>query len=294
MEEAGSGVIVQLDGRYYVLTNRHVISGSGSSDGIRIQLADGRGIKPLQTWVDPDTDVGAISIAAPDLAAAPIGDSDKLEIGDFVLAVGSPFGLQHSVTYGIISARGRHDLNPGGPAETAIRLQDFLQTDAAINPGNSGGPLINLRGEVIGINTAIVTRSGGSEGVGFAIPINMYMAVARQLIAHGKASYAYLGVTLDQDFGSLAAKELGLPGAIGARVSTLARDSPAIASNLQAGDVILQFNNTPVENDVHLVNLVNLSEAGTEVSLVVYRKGQTQVVRVRLGDRAKYAAQLGK
>lgn len=293
VEEAGSGVIVQLDNRYYVLTNRHVIDNSNTAN-IRVRLADGRQLHPLQVWVDPDTDIGAMSLSAPDLQAAPIGDSDKMEIGDFVLAVGSPFGLRQSVTFGIISAKGRHDLNLGSAGDTAIRLQDFLQTDAAINPGNSGGPLINLRGEVIGINTAIASNSGGSEGVGFAIPINMYMTVARQLVARGKVSHAYLGVTLDQNFGPAVAAELGLPRAIGARVIGLAKDSPALQAQIQNDDVILQFNNTPVEDDAHLVNLVNLTEVGTDVSLMVYRNRQTHVVHVRLGDRSLQSAQNDK
>ncbi len=283
-EEAGAGVIVQLDKRFYVLTNRHVIDGF-SPASIRIRLADGREIHPLQIWVDPDTDIGAMSITASDLVAAPIGDSDKMEVGDFVLAVGSPFGLKRSVTFGIISAKGRRDLLLGNSGDSSIRLQDFLQTDAAINPGNSGGPLINLRGEVIGINTAIASNSGGSEGVGFAIPINMYMLVARQLISQGKASRAYLGVTLDQSFGQDAATELGLTRAIGAHVIAVAEQSPAATAHLQKDDVILQFNNTPVDDDVHLVNLVNLAAVGSDASLLVFRNRKTETVRVRLASR---------
>src|SRR6185503_4020578 len=148
-----------------------------------------------------------MSVAAPGLVPARLGDSGKLEIGDFVLAVGSPFGLSHSVTYGIISAMGRRDLELG---DDGVPYQDFLQTDAAINPGNSGGPLLNLRGEVIGINTAIASNSGGNEGIGFTIPINMTMYVARQLIDRGSVAHAYLGVRLDMNFGPEAAAKLGL------------------------------------------------------------------------------------
>lgn len=284
VEEAGSGVIVLLGGKYYVLTNRHVIDGASPS-GIRITLSDGREIQPTRIWTDPETDVGVMSITEVDLAAAPVGDSQRMEIGDFVLAVGSPFGLSHSVTYGIISAKGRRDLELG---DSGVRLQDFLQTDAAINPGNSGGPLINLRGEVIGINTAIASNSGGSEGIGFAIPINMYMVVARQLIEHGKVSRAFLGVTLDRDFGPAVAAELGLPRPLGARIVELTENSPAAAARLQAGDVILQFEKIPVEDDAHLVNLVNLTEVGKEVSLLVYRDRQTRVVKVRVGNRGDF------
>ncbi|NUQ64926.1 MAG: trypsin-like peptidase domain-containing protein [Pirellulales bacterium] len=284
IEEAGSGVIVEIGGKHYILTNRHVIDGATTA-GIRIRLADGRQIRPSGILVDPETDTGVMAVSAPDLVAAPIGDSDRMEIGDFVLALGSPFGLSHSVTYGIISAKGRRDLELG---DSGVRLQDFLQTDAAINPGNSGGPLINLRGEVIGINTAIASNSGGSEGIGFSIPINMFMVVARQLVERGQVTRAFLGVTLDRDFGPAVAAELGLPRPIGARIIDLTEKSPAAIANLQRGDVILQFNSVPVEDDAHLVNLVNLTEVGKEVSLLVYRDRQTQVVKVRVGDRGAF------
>ena len=289
VEEAGSGVIVQLDQRYYVLTNRHVIGNSNRED-IRIRLADGRQLQPQETWVDRDTDIGVMAIRAPDLVASPLGDSDQLEIGDFVLAVGSPFGLQQSVTYGIISAKRRHDLPFEVTSESSIKLQNFLQTDAAINPGNSGGPLINLRGEVIGINTAIASNSGGSEGIGFAIPINMFMFFARQMIAHGRVTQAYLGVTLDPHFNAVAAAELGLPRVIGARVQKLEENSPAALANLQVGDVIVQFNETPVEDDAHLVSLIRMTEVGTEVALTVYRDRQPQLTRVRLASHTNTVA----
>ena len=205
-EEAGSGVMIELDGDFYVLTNRHVIT-NATMDHIRIRLSDGRYLTPLRVWEDPDTDVGVIKVQESDLVAARIGNSDLIEIGDFVLAVGSPFGLSHSVSYGIISAKGRRDLELGSDD---VRLQDFLQTDAAINPGNSGGPLLNLRGEVIGINTAIASNSGGNEGVSFSIPIKLVMFVARQLIARGEVSHAYLGVQLDNEFNLDKALGLGL------------------------------------------------------------------------------------
>ena len=284
IEEAGSGVIVEVGANLYILTNRHVIDGAEAS-GIRITLADGRQIRPQRTLVDPETDTGVLVVSAPDLVAAPVGDSDEMEIGDFVLAVGSPFGLSHSVTYGIISAKGRRDLELG---DSGVRLRDFLQTDAAINPGNSGGPLINLRGEVIGINTAIASNSGGSEGIGFSIPINMFMAVAKQLIDQGKVTRAFLGVTLDRDFGPAMAAELGLPRPLGARIIDLTENSPAATADLRRGDVILQFNSISVEDDAHLVNLVNLTEVGKEVSLLVFRERQTKVVKVRVGNRVDF------
>ena len=180
IEEAGSGIIIELNHEYFVITNRHVIAQT-SLENIKVRLNDGRFLQPLKTWTDPDTDVAVIRIRGDNLPAAHLGNSDELEIGEFVVAVGSPFGLSHSVTHGIISAKGRRDLELGSEA---VRLQDFLQTDAAINPGNSGGPLLNMRGEVIGINTAIASNSGGNEGVSFAIPIKLVMFVAQQLIVH--------------------------------------------------------------------------------------------------------------
>ncbi|MEN6498635.1 MAG: trypsin-like peptidase domain-containing protein [Thermoguttaceae bacterium] len=284
VEEAGSGVIIQLKGKIYILTSRHLINGA-TPGNISIRLADGRRIHPTKAWEDAETDVAVMAVSAPDLITAPLGDSDKLDIGDFVLAVGSPFGLSHSVTYGIISAKGRRELDLG---DSGVRLQDFLQTDAAINPGNSGGPLINLRGEVIGINTAIASNSGGNEGIGFAIPIKMFMVVVEQLIENGKASRAFLGVTLDQGFGAASASELGLPRPIGARVTQVTPDSPAMTAGLQVGDVILQFTNTPIEDDSHLVNMVNLTEIGKEVSLTVYRTRKTFQVKVAVGDRSRF------
>jgi S1-C subfamily serine protease len=169
VEEAGSGVVVELKDKYYVLTNRHVIRDAQLAD-IKILFADDRTISPTKVWSDADTDIAVMAVSLPKLIPARVGNSDHVEVGDFVLAVGSPFGLSHSVTYGIISAKGRRELELG---DGGVRYQDFLQTDAAINPGNSGGPLIDLRGEVIGINTAIASQSGGNEGIGFSIPINM-------------------------------------------------------------------------------------------------------------------------
>lgn len=158
-EEAGSGVIIELDGGMYVITNRHVVD-DASLNHVKIKLSDGRVLRPTNKWEDLETDIAVLAISGKNLVAARIGDSDDIDIGDFVLAVGSPFGLSHSVTFGIIGAKGRRDLELG---DGSIRYQDFFQTDAAINPGNSGGPLLNLRGEVIGINTAIASSSGGSE-----------------------------------------------------------------------------------------------------------------------------------
>jgi len=283
-QEEGSGVVVELGGKFYVLTNRHVVRGT-QPQRIKLNLYDGRQIHPTNLWSDPDSDIGVLAVDAPDLVAAEVGDSDRMEIGDFVLAVGSPFGLSHSVTFGIISAKGRRDLKlPHG----AVRFQDFIQTDAAINPGNSGGPLINLRGEVIGINTAIASNSGGNEGIGFAIPANMFMFVARQLVERGAVRRAFLGVNLDAKFDLEKASEAGLPYPVGARVSSVTAGAPAEKAKVKTGDIILEFNRVRVEDDGHLINLVGMIEVGKTVPMVVLRDGKTVSLEITVGDRGKY------
>jgi serine protease Do len=284
IEEAGSGVIVDVGGKLYVITNRHVIRDAplGSVD---IGLSDGRRIHPTKVWSDRDTDIAVMSVDVTGVVGARVGDSDKVEIGDFVLAVGSPFGLSHSITYGIISAKGRRDLELG---DGAVRFQDFMQTDAAINPGNSGGPLISLRGEVIGINTAIASQSGGNEGIGFSIPINMVMVVAKQLVEKGTVSRAFLGVTLDSKFTPEAAERLGMPRRIGAHIIRVTPGSPAEQAQLQVGDVVLQFNGVGIENDSHLVNVISLTKIGSEVPIIVFREGKTLNVKTTVGDLEAY------
>jgi serine protease Do len=286
IEEAGSGTIFQLADKFYILTNRHVIR-SASEANIHIKLSDGRQIIPNKVWSDAGTDVAVLAVAAPHVLPARIGDSDKVDIGDFVLAVGSPFGLSHTVTFGIISAKGRRDLELG---DERIQFQDFLQTDAAINPGNSGGPLLNLRGEVVGMNTAIATSSGGSEGIGFTIPINMAMSIARQLIEHGSVVRAFLGVTLDPSFNEQVAASLGLPQVEGSHVTAVTPRSPAEAAKLQVDDVILEFNGVPIDNDAHLVNLVSLTDVGKAVPIVVFRDRKLVRLTVKVGDRATFDA----
>lgn len=284
VEEAGSGVVIRHGTGYYVLTNRHVINDSLLGQ-IKIKLADGRIIHPKQVWTDRGTDVAIMEVDVENLVPARLGDSDQLEIGDFVLAVGSPFGLSHSVTYGIISAKGRRDLKLG---DGSVKYQNFLQTDAAINPGNSGGPLLNLRGEVIGINTAIASSSGGSEGIGFSIPIKMVMTIASQLIEQGNVVRAYLGVRLDARFDAQRATAAGLSRPTGALVSAVTPDSPAAKADLRQGDVVLRVNNVTVEDDAHLVNLVSLTAVGETISLVVFRKGATLAVKVRVEKREDF------
>ncbi len=284
IEEAGSGVIIQHQDKFYVLTNRHVIKNS-ALNMIRIKLADGRQIYPTKVWSDIGTDVAVMSVAAPSLTAARLGDSSKLDIGDFVLAVGSPFGLSHSVTFGIISAKGRRDLQLG---DDGVRFQDFLQTDAAINPGNSGGPLMNLRGEVVGINTAIASSSGGNEGIGFSIPINLVMLIATQLVERGSVSRAYLGVRLDSKFGLETATRLGLPRLYGASVIGITPKSPAEIADLRAGDVILEFDGARIDDDNHLINRVSLTPVGHEVDVLLFRDGKSVSVKVKVGDRQQF------
>jgi len=280
-DEAGSGFVVNMnDGASWVLTNRHVIRGSGLSD-ILMRTSDGREFHPLQVISDANTDVAVLRVSANDLPPSRMGDSDKVQIGDFVIAIGSPFGLSHSVTFGILSAKGRRDLSLG---EQKIDLQDFFQTDAAINPGNSGGPLLNLRGEVVAMNTAIASSSGGSEGIGFAIPINMARQVAQQLVKHGKLRRGYLGVTLDPDFTANKRSTHRFTARGGALVKNVRGSSPAEVANMQRGDIIVQFNGHSIDNDDHLVARVGLTPIGSSIPLIIYRDGKRYRTEVMLTD----------
>jgi serine protease Do len=287
VEELGSGVIIHWKDQYYVLTNRHVVRNS-APESIKINLADGRRIYPTKVWGDAEFDVGVLAISAPNLTPADLGDSDQLEIGDFVLAVGSPFGLTHSVTYGIISGKGRRNLKLGPNDSGKEMIQDFLQTDAAINPGNSGGPLVNLHGEVVGINTCIASNSDSNEGIGFAIPTNLFMFVARQLIETGKVTRAYIGVKLTSNFGPNTAAEIGLPRPMGAHINAITPMSPAALAKLQPGDVILEFNHIPIEDHLHLINVVSVTPLGKPVPMLIYRDRQTLTLSIEVDDRDKY------
>lgn len=280
-DEAGSGVVISAGGDTWVLTNRHVIVGAKPQE-ILLRTSDGREMSPTRVLSDASTDVALLKLDESDLPAARLGDSVQVEIGDFVIAIGSPFGLAHSVTFGIISAKGRRDLSLGSQR---IDLQDFFQTDAAINPGNSGGPLLNLRGEVVAINTAIASSSGGSEGIGFAIPINMAIRVADELIRHGKLRRGYLGVTLDPDFSAAKLDAPGIRAAGGALVKNVRPGSPAEVARLRRGDIIVEFAGTPVESDDHLVARVGLTAIGESVPMIIVRDGKryrTEVVLTSL------------
>ncbi|MEM6330133.1 MAG: trypsin-like peptidase domain-containing protein [Planctomycetota bacterium] len=288
--EAGSGVIVSFAGgdgardrqpRNYVLTNRHVIKNSGEPY-IRIQLADGRVIRPTRVWDDPYTDVAVLAVDAAGLTPARLGDSDAVEIGEWVLAVGSPFGLSQSVTRGIISAKGRYNLELG---DGEVRYQNFLQTDAAINPGNSGGPLINMRGEVIGLNTAIASESGGNEGIGFSIPGNIAARIAEELTRTGRVRRGFLGVKLDGLFDDKRALAAGLPRLVGTRIKGVEPGSPAERAALQPNDVILSYGGVRVEDDMHLISLVKLTEIGKRVEMVIFRGGEPLQMQVQIAGQ---------
>lgn len=279
VEEAGSGVLVQYRSKDYVLTNRHVIKHS-QEDLIWLELNDGRQLQPTRIWSDVETDIAVMSVEAKNLLPARIGNSNEAEIGDIVLAFGSPFNLRRSVTRGIISAKGRSNLDLG---DGEVVYQKFLQTDAAINPGNSGGPLANLCGEVIGLNTAIASNSGGNEGIGFSIPVNVAVRIMRQLIEQGRVDRGFLGVTLDGSFDSASARYVGLNQLQGARVKDITANSPAALSSLLVDDIILKFDSLEIEDDQHLINLVKRTEIGRKVELVIFRNRQMKTEYVQIG-----------
>ncbi len=269
----GSGFIVDKKG--YILTNNHVV---GGADLIEVRLFDGREFKAKIIGTDPQSDVAVIKIDVDDdLPVLPLGDSDKLQVGEWVIAVGNPFGLSESVTVGVVSAKGRNRIGIND-------YEDFIQTDAAINPGNSGGPLINIRGEAIGMNTAIFSRSGGYMGIGFAIPINMAKAVMRQLIEKGKVVRGWLGVVI-QEINEDLAKSFGLEKPEGVLVTEVADDSPAKRGGLKQGDIILQLNGQKVKDVGDLRNRIALTPPGTKVKLLVLRDGKKKLLVVKIGEK---------
>ena len=285
IEEAGSGVVIQYRGRFYVITNFHVIEDAAAAD-IEIEIG-GKFFFPKRLIHDRETDLSVLELTTKQLSPSRLGNSDNTEIGDFVVAIGSPFGLSHSVSYGIISANHRHDLDLG---PQGVRYQDFFQTDAAINPGNSGGPLINLKGEVIGINTAIASNSGGSDGIGFSIPINMAMRVVGDLIDYGRVRRGFLGVALDSRYNYTKAASLGLDKAYGALVTSVTPDSPAFNSQFQVGDVILEYDGRQVQSDSQLVTKVSLTKVNRSVPVKLFRGGRYHTVNVVIRDRKGFAS----
>ncbi len=270
-EGLGSGVIVSEDG--YIITNAHVVNGA---DEIQVHIGDDKYDAEI-VGVDEKTDVAILKVDAEEkLTPAKLGDSDKLRIGEWVLAIGSPFQLEHTVTAGIISAKGRSRM---GIAD----YEDFIQTDAAINPGNSGGAMVDLNGEVIGINTAIVSGTGGNIGIGFAIPINLARQVMDQLITHGKVVRGWLGISIQQVTDELA-KGLGLESAQGILVGSVVPESPAEKAGIMRGDVILSVDDKEVESIEQFRNYIASSPPGKKVKLLIVQDGKRRTVNVELGE----------
>lgn len=283
VEETGSGVIMRNPRTpgVFVVTNRHVV-GDASLNQIQIALSDGRVITPNAKLEDAESDLAVLRIEDPGIEPAQFGDSDNIDIGHFVLAMGSPFGLTQSVTLGIVSAKARRSL--GIPGRKLIN-QDFLQTDAAINPGNSGGPLIDLNGRVIGINTAIASQGGGNEGIGFSIPSNLVQFVVSQLLETGRVRRGFLGVALDEKFDIIAARRYALDRKYGARVSAVHERTPAAEAGLRVDDIILNFNGQDVADENDLINRVSMTPINKRVRVVVLRNGRQEIIFVTLAER---------
>jgi serine protease Do/serine protease DegQ len=278
-QSAGSGVIVDAK-QGYIITNAHVVE---NADEITVTLLDDRQIKAKVVGADKPSDVALLKIAANNLVEMPLADSSKAEVGDFVLAIGNPFALSHTVTSGIISALGRSD----GSADS---YQDFIQTDAPINPGNSGGALVDLRGQLVGINTAIFSGSGGNIGIGFAIPSNMVRAVMTQLVQYGEVKRGMLGVQLSNQFTPEIAKSLGLDNARGAWVSEVVEGGAADKAGIKAGDVITSINGKQIANSTELRNSIGLLRIGDKVELGLLRDGKPRRVTAVIGERSGASA----
>ncbi len=266
----GSGFLTTPDG--YILTNNHVV---GDSDRVYVQMLDGREYQAEIIGVDPGSDLAVIKIDDSDLPFLRLGNSGKMEVGDWVLAVGNPFGLSHTLTAGVVSAKGRSGIGLSD-------YEDFIQTDAAINPGNSGGPLVNLEGEVIGINTAIFSRSGGYMGIGFAIPIDMAKDVRDQLIEHGEVRRGRLGIYI-QNITQDLADSFELDNVEGILITQVVEKSPAEDAGLQRGDIVLEIDGDKVVNVANFRNRVSLTPPGSNVNLTISRDGVNKDVKVRIG-----------
>jgi len=260
-QSAGSGVIVDAKNGY-IVTNRHVIENASE---ITVTLLDNRHFQAKVVGSDEGTDIAVLKAAEPHLTEMPLGDSSHLEVGDWVLAIGNPFGLRHTVTVGIVSALGRTGIHPHG-------YEDFIQTDASINPGNSGGALVDLNGELIGINSAILSKDGGNIGIGFAIPVNMVKAVMQQLIAYGEVKRGIVGIKL-RDVTPETAESLQLVNARGVEISEVAPGSAADQAGIKAGDVAVSMNGVPFESAAQLRNALALLRVGQSVELRLLRNG---------------------
>jgi Do/DeqQ family serine protease len=274
----GSGVIIDAKNGY-ILTNRHVIA---DANHITVTLIDRRELEAKLVGADPEMDIAVLKVDADRLTAMPVGDSAKLKTGDFVIAMGNPFGLGQTATLGIVSALGRTGLGIEG-------YEDFIQTDASVNPGNSGGALIDLSGNLVGINTAILSRSGGNIGIGFAIPATMAMRAASQIIEFGKVQRGQIGVSI-QDVTPELAQAMQIPAYSGALVSEVMRGSPAERAGIRSGDVITKLDGEAVTSSAVLRNRVGMKRPGDTVALEVSRGGQTLDLSVTLGDRQEKAA----
>ncbi|MEO2022753.1 MAG: DegQ family serine endoprotease [Pirellulaceae bacterium] len=268
----GTGVIVSADG--YILTNNHVVRGA---DEVEVILSTDRKLKAKIVGTDKATDVAVLKVEAEGLAVARLGNSEQMEVGDWVLAMGSPFGLDQTVTAGIVSAKGRANVG-------ITDYEDFIQTDAAINPGNSGGPLVNMKGEVIGINTAIASRSGGSMGVGFAIPSDMVRRIMESIMADGRVNRGWLGVGI-QDLDEDLAKSFGLKSRQGALVGGVMANGPAAQAGLKAGDILLKLDGKIVRDANHLRHMVAGIRPRKKVRMEVFRQKETIQVNVTIGLR---------
>ena len=271
----GSGVIISEDG--YILTNNHVVE---DADEVRVVFADGqKELKAKVIGTDPQTDIAVIKVDGEHLPTITVTDSDKLEVGDVVLAVGNPFGVGQTVTSGIVSAKSR-----GGMG--IVDYEDFIQTDASINPGNSGGPLVDAEGRLVGINTAILSRSGGNQGIGFAVPINLVRNVMEQLISVGKVTRGFLGIGIQPITPDLA-QAFGITQHQGALVSEITPRSPAAAAGLKEGDVITEFNSKQVTDSRQLRLMVSQTPPGTSATLRVLRDGKPKTLTATLGELPK-------
>jgi len=271
-EGQGSGFIISKDG--YILTNNHVV---GGADKILVKLQDGRELEAVCIGSDPSSEVAVIKVDTKDLPYLELGDSASLEIGEWVIAVGNPFGLTETLTVGVVSAKGRNNI---GIAE----YEDFIQTDAAINPGNSGGPLLNIDGEVVGINTAIFSQSGGYMGIGFAIPINMARVIKDQLVKEGKFTRGFLGVSLNPSgMSEDLAKAFGLKTARGALITGIKKDSAADQAGMKEEDIVLAVNGENIQDNSDFRNKIAMIPPDTKTDLLIWRDGKEKNVSVTVG-----------
>ncbi|TVM04358.1 MAG: serine protease [Candidatus Brocadia sp. WS118] len=269
----GSGVIIDSE-KGYIITNNHVVE---DADELKINLGDKREFDGKVVGTDPQTDVAVVKIEGKNLPSAKLGDSDTIRVGQWAIAIGNPFGLSQTVSIGVISATGRANVG-------VAAYEDMIQTDAAINPGNSGGPLVNIKGEIIGINTAIFTRSGGYQGIGFAIPINMVKIIMRDLVEKGKVTRGWLGVVI-QDIDPALAKSFNVTVTEGVLVSDIQENSPAKEASFERGDIVIEYDGKSIRDVNHLRNSVAQTEVNKKVKVKVLRDGKEKELTVKIGEQ---------